>query len=271
MERALVTHDFSHRLRGRQQQPGHAAALHDHRACGRRWPARSCCGASILSGYIAAMVWRFRRQAADPLVGWATLVTYVVAAFFFGLMAGPGRPVPDRGGRGAGQRARAQRAAAGQPAGGVPPAAALPGLRRASPSPSPSPWPRSSPDGSARAGSSPPGAGRCSPGAFLTVGDRARRVVVVPGARLGRVLGLGPGRERVVPAVAVRHRLPALGPGPGATGPAAGVEPVARHRHLQPDHPRHLPHPVGRDRVGARLLRLRHRRRCCSASSASSW
>ena len=32
------------RLRGRQQQPRHAAALHDHRACGRRWRARSCCG-----------------------------------------------------------------------------------------------------------------------------------------------------------------------------------------------------------------------------------
>ena len=38
------------------------------------------------------MVWRFRRQAADPLVAWATLVTLAVAAFFFGLMAGPADP-----------------------------------------------------------------------------------------------------------------------------------------------------------------------------------
>ena len=35
------------------------------------------------------------------------------------------------------------------------------------------------------------------------------------------------------------------------------------------DDPRHLPHPVGRDRVGARLLGFRYRSRCCSASSVS--
>ncbi len=46
----------------------------------------------ILAGYINAMVWRFRRRATDPLVGWATLVTLAVAAFFFGLMAGPADP-----------------------------------------------------------------------------------------------------------------------------------------------------------------------------------
>ena len=46
----------------------------------------------ILSGYIAVMVWQFRRRAADSLVGWATLVTYVVTAFFFALMAGPADP-----------------------------------------------------------------------------------------------------------------------------------------------------------------------------------
>ena len=46
----------------------------------------------ILAGYINAMVWRFRRRAMDPLVGWATLVTLAVAAFFFGLMAGPADP-----------------------------------------------------------------------------------------------------------------------------------------------------------------------------------
>jgi cytochrome c-type biogenesis protein CcmF len=46
----------------------------------------------ILAGYITAMVWRFRRQSSDPLVAWATLVTLVVAAFFFGLMAGPSDP-----------------------------------------------------------------------------------------------------------------------------------------------------------------------------------
>ena len=77
--------------------------------------------------------------------------------------------------------------------------------------------------------------------------DRARRVVVVPGARMGRLLGVGPGRERLVPALVVRHRLPALGDGPTTPRVAAGLEPLVGHRHLQPHHPRHLPHPIRGD------------------------
>ena len=46
----------------------------------------------VLAGYATAMVWRFRRRAGQALVGWATLVVYVVAAFFFGLMLGPADP-----------------------------------------------------------------------------------------------------------------------------------------------------------------------------------
>ncbi len=46
----------------------------------------------VLGGYATAMVWRFRRRSGDPLVAWATLVVYVVAAFFFGLMLGPADP-----------------------------------------------------------------------------------------------------------------------------------------------------------------------------------
>jgi cytochrome c-type biogenesis protein CcmF len=46
----------------------------------------------VLGGYATAMVWRFRRRASEDLVGWATLVVYVVAAFFFGLMLGPADP-----------------------------------------------------------------------------------------------------------------------------------------------------------------------------------
>ncbi len=40
----------------------------------------------ILAGYLAAVAIHFRRRVTDPLVGWATAVGYVVAAFFFGLM-----------------------------------------------------------------------------------------------------------------------------------------------------------------------------------------
>ena len=45
--------------------------------------------ALVLAGYLAVMVRHFRSRAADPLVGWATLTVFVVAAFFFALMAGP--------------------------------------------------------------------------------------------------------------------------------------------------------------------------------------
>jgi cytochrome c-type biogenesis protein CcmF len=48
--------------------------------------------ALVLAGYIAVIARRFRSRAADPLVAWAMLVTLVVAAFFFGLMAGPANP-----------------------------------------------------------------------------------------------------------------------------------------------------------------------------------
>jgi cytochrome c-type biogenesis protein CcmF len=48
--------------------------------------------ALVLSGYLAVMVRHFRTRASDPLVGWATLTVFVVAAFFFALMVGPANP-----------------------------------------------------------------------------------------------------------------------------------------------------------------------------------
>ncbi|HEX3393175.1 MAG TPA: heme lyase CcmF/NrfE family subunit [Acidimicrobiales bacterium] len=46
----------------------------------------------ILAGYLAVMVRHFRARAGDHLVAWATLTGFAVAAFFFGLMAGPANP-----------------------------------------------------------------------------------------------------------------------------------------------------------------------------------
>lgn len=48
--------------------------------------------ALVLSGYLAAMVFHFRRRVTDPLVAWATAVCFVVAAFFFGLMLTASNP-----------------------------------------------------------------------------------------------------------------------------------------------------------------------------------
>jgi cytochrome c-type biogenesis protein CcmF len=91
MEHALVTHDFSLAF----------VAANNSRATPLLYTVTGMWSALagsillwglVLAGYIAAMVWRFRRRRDDPLVAWATLVTLVVAAFFFALMAGPADP-----------------------------------------------------------------------------------------------------------------------------------------------------------------------------------
>ena len=91
MERALLTHDFSIAYvaaNGSRQTP----TLYTITGMWSALAGSILLWALVLSGYIVAMVWRFRRQGADPVVWWATLVTYAVAAFFFGLMAGPADP-----------------------------------------------------------------------------------------------------------------------------------------------------------------------------------
>ncbi|MGF1595776.1 MAG: heme lyase CcmF/NrfE family subunit [Acidimicrobiales bacterium] len=45
-----------------------------------------------LAAYLTAMMVKFRKQAADPLFGWALLVMLVVTGFFFALMVGPANP-----------------------------------------------------------------------------------------------------------------------------------------------------------------------------------
>ena len=52
----------------------------------------------------------------------------------------------------------------------------------------------------------------------------ARHDLGVRGARVGRLLGLGPGRERGAAAVVHGHGVPALGHGAGAARHAAGLE-----------------------------------------------
>jgi cytochrome c-type biogenesis protein CcmF len=86
MERGLLTHDFSLKFvaeNGSRTTPilftvtGMWSALEGSILL---WTL-------ILAGYIGAMVMKYRQRATDPLVGWATLTTYVVAGFFFLLMA----------------------------------------------------------------------------------------------------------------------------------------------------------------------------------------
>ena len=88
---------------------------------------------------------------------------------------------------------------------------------------------------------------------------RARRQLVIRRAGLGRLLGLGPGRERLADAVADRHRLPSLDHGAGEARHAEDLERLADRRHLHAGAARHLPGPLRRPAVDPRLRRL-HRR-----------
>ena len=91
MERALITHDFSIAFVAANNSRT-TPLLYTITGMWSALAGSILLWGLILAGYIAAMVWRFRAKSGDPLVAWATLVTFVVAAFFFGLMVGPADP-----------------------------------------------------------------------------------------------------------------------------------------------------------------------------------
>jgi cytochrome c-type biogenesis protein CcmF len=91
MEHALVTHDFS-LVFVAQNNSTVTPLLYSITGM---WSALA--GSILLWGLILAVVstifvWRYRRQAQDSVIRYATLVLYVVSAFFFGLMVGPANP-----------------------------------------------------------------------------------------------------------------------------------------------------------------------------------
>jgi cytochrome c-type biogenesis protein CcmF len=91
MEHALVTHDFS-LVFVAENNSTVTPLLYSITGL---WSALA--GSILLWGLALAVfstifVWRYRRVAADPVIRWATLVMYVVSAFFFGLMLGPANP-----------------------------------------------------------------------------------------------------------------------------------------------------------------------------------
>ena len=91
MEHALVTHDFT-LVFVAENNSTVTPLLYSITGM---WSALA--GSILLWGLILAVVstvfvWRYRHQAADPVIRWATLVLYAVSAFFFGLMVGPANP-----------------------------------------------------------------------------------------------------------------------------------------------------------------------------------
>jgi cytochrome c-type biogenesis protein CcmF len=91
MEHALLTHDFSLSYVA-QNNSRDTPVLYSITGLWSALAGSILLWGLVLGGYATAMVWRFRRRSGEDLVAWATLVVYVVAAFFFGLMLGPSDP-----------------------------------------------------------------------------------------------------------------------------------------------------------------------------------
>ncbi len=91
MERALITRDFTVKFvadNGSTKTP----ALYNFATLWGALEGSIILWSTILGGYLMAVVIKFRRRLADPLVGWALFTMLLVALFFFYLMAGPANP-----------------------------------------------------------------------------------------------------------------------------------------------------------------------------------
>jgi len=91
MERALITHDFrlSYVADNNSLQ---TPLLYSITGMWSALQGSILFWGLVLAAYGAAIALRFRKRAADPVVGWATVVMLGVAAFFFALMTGPADP-----------------------------------------------------------------------------------------------------------------------------------------------------------------------------------
>ncbi|HEY1830201.1 MAG TPA: cytochrome c-type biogenesis CcmF C-terminal domain-containing protein [Acidimicrobiales bacterium] len=91
MEHALITHDFTIAFVA-QNNSTVTPLLYSITGL---WSALA--GSILLWGLVltvfgAIFCWRYRAQAADPVIRWATLVIFLVTAFFFGMMLRPANP-----------------------------------------------------------------------------------------------------------------------------------------------------------------------------------
>ena len=103
---------------------------------------------------------------------------------------------------------------------------------------------------------------------FLTRRHRARQLVGVLRTRLGRLVVLGSGGERLVHAVAGRHRADPLARGHREARQLQELDRAAGDLDLLAVAARHLPRALGRADLGARV---RHRSRSAASSSSASW
>ena len=91
MQRALITHDFTLAYVDNNDST-FTPLIYRITAMWSDLAGSVLLWALVLSGYLAAMWIRYRKRRNDPLVLWAKIVGYVVAAFFFGLMLSVSNP-----------------------------------------------------------------------------------------------------------------------------------------------------------------------------------
>jgi cytochrome c-type biogenesis protein CcmF len=91
MEHALITHDFTIAFVADNNSRA-TPLLYSITGLWSALAGSILLWGFLLSIFVCAVVWRFRREADDLVVVWATLVMFVVTAFFIGLMVGPSNP-----------------------------------------------------------------------------------------------------------------------------------------------------------------------------------
>jgi cytochrome c-type biogenesis protein CcmF len=91
MERALITHDFRIAFVADNNSRG-TPLLYSITGLWSALAGSILLWGLLLALFVGAVAWRFRSEAAEPVVVWARLVMNVVAAFFIGLMVGPANP-----------------------------------------------------------------------------------------------------------------------------------------------------------------------------------
>ncbi|HTV11724.1 MAG TPA: cytochrome c-type biogenesis CcmF C-terminal domain-containing protein [Acidimicrobiales bacterium] len=91
MQRALITHDFTLAYVASNDST-FTPLVYRVTAMWSDLSGSVLLWALMLSGYLAFMWLRYRRRSQEPLVLWAKVTGYVIAAFFFGLMLAVSNP-----------------------------------------------------------------------------------------------------------------------------------------------------------------------------------
>jgi cytochrome c-type biogenesis protein CcmF len=85
MQRALITHDFT-LVYVDNNDSTYTPLIYRVTAMWSDLAGSILLWALVLSGYLTAMWIRYRKRAYDPVVLWAKVIGYLIAAFFFALM-----------------------------------------------------------------------------------------------------------------------------------------------------------------------------------------